>query len=155
MAMTIGTLAMKLFESAAPLPLTRADLTALSPQTDFNTNVPTAEWKNIVVFTFTDADATGVAHFILDTRDGRPVVRTTDLWRQQSATPATKPEFACIAIGLKGDFSRKSPTEAQMDELANLTCILQRISHIPHRNVRLHNPGNAFPVETFTGKLLK
>ena len=161
MAMTIGTLAMKLFENASPLPMTQADLMALSPKTDFKTLVPEAEWKHIVIFALPDANASAdpaaVAHFILDldARNGRPIVTTTDLWRRQTATPADKGNLACIAIGLKGDFSRKAPTSAQMDELTNLVCLLQYTRNVGPQNVRLHNPGDAFPTEKFTAKLLK
>jgi len=155
MAMTIGTFALKFFESASPLPVTWADLSAMLPQTDFRTQAPVAEWKNIVVFTYTDGDVTDKAHFTIETRNGRLIVHTTDLWRQQTPTPAARRDLACIAVGIRGDFSKKPPTVAQMDELANLTCMLQHIGHVPHPNVRLHNPGDAFPREKFSAKLLK
>lgn len=155
MAMTLGTLALKFFENFSSVPLTHADLMALSPQTDFKTHVPAVEWTNIAVFGCTEPDATGQAHFVIETRGGRPVVRTTDLWRQQSATPATPRDPACIAISLKGDFSRQAPTAAQMDALANLTCMLQQISHIPRQNVTTRDLGNAFPTEKFDKTLLR
>ena len=154
MSMTIGTLALKLLETS-PQSLTRADLVALSPQTDFNTLVPTAEWDHIAVFGCGQSDAVGQVHFVIDTRDGRPIVRTTDLWRHQISTPAAPPDLACIAIGLKGDFSQQPPTAAQMDTLVNLTNVLQKMSRISHHNVSRHHLGNAFPAEGFDAKLLR
>ena len=158
MAMAIGTLALKLFENGSPLPMTPADLAALSPDVDFKTTVPLKEWTNIVVLPFTDSSAARAAksaHFILDTRNGKPVVRTTDLWRQQFATLAVDGDFASITIGVKGDFSKTPPTPVQMDKLVKLVCMLQQLRNIPRQNVTLHEPGAAFPRETFGAKLLR
>jgi len=154
-AMAFATFALWLFEKASPMSLTRADLMALNPQIDFSTDVPMAEWKNIVVFASADSDMVGVAHFVVETNNGRPVVRTTDLWRQQADSSKARPGSACVAVGIKGDFSKKPPTAAQLRELANLTTMLQQLSHIPPRNVSLHDTGPAFPNEKFRNKLLR
>ena len=177
--MTVGTFALMVLETA-PIRPSATDLAAveLSPRGPgaevFRTEVPVQaiKWRNIVVHASV-ADRREMArryHFLIgpDTAGAPDAVRATSLWKHQAEgyhvyIPGYDYNADSIGICLVGDFSRSGPSGVQFRALVSLVQTLQRACGISADHVYLHSdldavsrsPGEAFPVEAFTARLLR
>ncbi len=175
-AMTVGTLALMLLETAPIRPTDDTSLAAVSADSRrthrpvFTTQVPVRpnEWRNVVIHA-TGHQGDGIAertHFVISA-DGE-VCNATDLWQQQVAgshvfAPGRDWNNDSIGITLEGDFMFEPPSEKQFEILLSLVRTLQQACDIPADRVYLHgelvprsrSPGEAFPAEQFNRRLLQ
>ena len=177
-AMTVGTLALVLMETA-PVHPTVIHLSAVVSPADDSSDVIShtdaairpGRWRSIVVHTAAEGlDADGECHFIVERQpaeDGR-FVRATGLWNRQGEGNHV---FAAgynwnadsIGIYLADDFNQAGPSARQFKAIMSLVRSLQQTCGITADRVYLNrdidprslSPGAAFPAETFNANLLK
>ena len=177
--MTLGAVMLMLMESRPPRP-SPGSLAAVTPSGHsaeavvFDTEVPhqPLKWRNIVVHA-SGAGRDGIAqrtHFVVDppASDADGAVIATDLWKRQAEghhvyVPWRDFNADSIGICLTGEFSSRPPSPAQIKALVSLVQTLQYTFSIPADRVYLHSdldsrsgsPGDAFPAEAFTERLLQ
>lgn len=132
------------------------------------TDIPLKRWRGIVVHSLAEGPTMlARCHFVVaPSGDGGVEVTSNRYWLRQQAAPHVLAQDddwgSCIGIGLKGDYSSQSPTNAEMQALVKLVRDLQIRFRIPASRVYLYgeisstvlSPGAAFPAAVFQDSLL-